>query len=87
MAITVAEKLIEQTGVIGEKIEIGGFKRIEAHLMLDAYIHVGNKIASIVGLNKAPVDKADVLGKDLAMQAACNGSNYIYLIKILMLNL
>ena len=27
--MTVAEKLTEQTGVIGEKIEIGGFKRIE----------------------------------------------------------
>lgn len=27
--ITVAEKLTEQTGVIGEKIEIGSFERIE----------------------------------------------------------
>ncbi len=30
--MTVAEKLTEQTGVIGEKIEIGGFKRLEAPL-------------------------------------------------------
>ena len=30
--MTVAEKLTEQTGVIGEKIEIGGFKRIEGPL-------------------------------------------------------
>jgi len=28
--MTVAEKLIEQTGVIGEKIEIGGFEVLEA---------------------------------------------------------
>ena len=28
--MTVQEKLIEQTGVIGEKIEIGGFKTLEA---------------------------------------------------------
>ena len=44
--ITVAEKLIEQTGVIGEKIEIGAFERIEGPF-LAAYIHAGNKIAAI----------------------------------------
>lgn len=70
--MTVAEKLIEQTGVIGEKIEIGGFKKLSAPYV-GSYIHVGNKIASIVGLSAA-VDKADVLSKDLAMQAAAMGA-------------
>ena len=46
--MSVAEKLIEQTGVIGEKIEIGGFKRIEAPFV-GSYIHAGNKIATLVG--------------------------------------
>ena len=39
--MTVAEKLIEQTGVIGEKIEIGGFERIE-EAFVGHYIHAGN---------------------------------------------
>jgi len=71
--ITVAEKLIEQTGVIGEKIEIGGFKKLSAPFV-GSYIHVGNKIASIVGLSDA-VDNASVLAKDLAMQAAAMGAS------------
>ena len=47
--ITVAEKLIEQTGVIGEKIDINDFTRVEAPFV-GSYIHVGNKIASLVFL-------------------------------------
>ena len=70
--ITVAEKLIEQTGVIGEKIELGGFKKLEAPYV-GFYIHAGNKIASIVGLSNK-VDNADVLTKDLAMQVASMGA-------------
>lgn len=66
--ITVAEKLIEQTGVIGEKIEINAFEKIEAPFV-GSYIHAGNKIATLVGLS-ASVDGADVVAKDVAMQAA-----------------
>lgn len=66
--LTVAEKLIEQTGVIGEKIEIGGFKKLEAPFV-GSYIHAGNKIATLVGLS-AKVDGADTAAKDVAMQAA-----------------
>jgi elongation factor Ts len=66
--ITVAEKLIEQTGVIGEKIEIGAFEKIEAPFV-NFYIHAGNKIATLVGLS-ANVTGADVVAKDVAMQAA-----------------
>jgi len=70
--MTVSEKLTEQTGVIGEKIEIGGFEKLEA-AFVGSYIHVGNKIASIVGLS-TKVDNAETLGKDLAMQAAAMGA-------------
>ncbi|MBT8384991.1 MAG: elongation factor Ts [Bacteroidia bacterium] len=66
--MTVAEKLIEQTGVIGEKIEIGAFDKIEAPFV-GAYIHAGNKIATLVGLSAAKAG-ADVVAKDVAMQAA-----------------
>ncbi|SNZ01093.1 translation elongation factor Ts [Flagellimonas pacifica] len=66
--MTVAEKLTEQTGVIGEKIEIGGFEKLNAPFV-GSYIHAGNKIATLVGLS-ASVDGAAVAAKDVAMQAA-----------------
>ena len=66
--ITVQDKLTEQTGVIGEKIEIGGFKRLSAPYV-GSYIHAGNKIATLVGLS-ASVDGVDMAAKDVAMQAA-----------------
>ena len=66
--MTVAEKLIEQTGVIGEKIEIGAFERITGPF-LGAYIHAGNKIASITSLS-AKVDGADEAAKSVSMQVA-----------------
>ncbi len=66
--ITVQDKLIEQTGVIGEKLEIGGFERLSAPFV-GSYIHAGNKIATLVGLS-ASVNGADVAAKDVAMQAA-----------------
>ncbi|AOW21467.1 translation elongation factor Ts [Urechidicola croceus] len=69
--MTVAEKLVEQTGVIGEKLDITSFERVEA-AYVGSYVHI-NKIAALVGLSAA-VDKADVLAKDLAMQAASMGA-------------
>jgi elongation factor Ts len=69
--VSVAEKLIEQTGVIGEKIEITAFERLEAPYV-GAYTHI-DKIAAIVGLDKA-IDKADNLTKDVAMQVASMGA-------------
>ena len=65
--ITVAEKLIEQTGVIGEKIELAAFEKISAPFV-GSYIHSG-KIATIVGLS-AKVDGVEEVAKDVAMQAA-----------------
>ena len=69
--LTVAEKLIEQTGVIGEKIELPAFEKVSA-AFVGAYTHV-NKIAAIVGLSAA-VDNSEELAKDLAMQAASMGA-------------
>ena len=66
--ISVEEKLTEQTGVIGEKIEIGGFRKLNAPFV-GSYIHAGNKIATLVGLSSA-VEGAAVAAKDIAMQAA-----------------
>ena len=66
--LTVNEKLTEQTGVIGEKIEIGSFKFLEANYV-GSYIHAGNKIASIVGLSYKD-DNAEKVSKNIAMQVA-----------------
>jgi len=66
--ISVQEKLTEQTGVIGEKIEIGGFRKLNAPFV-GSYIHAGNKIATLIGLSGA-VEGAAAAAKDVAMQAA-----------------
>jgi len=69
--MTVAEKLVEQTGVIGEKLEINAFTKLQAPFV-GSYVHI-NKIAALVGLS-SKVDNADVLVKDLAMQVASMGA-------------
>ncbi|WP_298148427.1 translation elongation factor Ts [Flavobacterium sp.] len=66
--ITVSEKLIEQTGVIGEKIEIGTFEKLSG-AFVGSYIHAGNKIATIVSLS-ANVEGAEEAARNVAMQAA-----------------
>ncbi|AXT61238.1 elongation factor Ts [Aquimarina sp. AD10] len=69
--MTVQEKLTEQTGVIGEKIEIGDFKVLEAPFV-GAYVH-GNKIGALTGLSTA-IDSAETLAKDISMQVASMGA-------------
>jgi elongation factor Ts len=66
--ITVAEKLIEQTGVIGEKLEIRTFERLEG-AFVGSYIHSGNKIATLAALS-ANVEGAEEAARNIAMQAA-----------------
>ena len=66
--ITVGEKLTEQTGVIGEKIEIGTYQVIEGALV-NSYIHAGNKIGAVVALS-ANVEGASEVARDVAMQVA-----------------
>jgi elongation factor Ts len=69
--MSVAEKLIEQTGVIGEKLEITAFEKLEAPYV-GSYVHI-NKIAALVGLS-ANVKNAETLSKDVAMQIASMGA-------------
>lgn len=65
--ITIGEKIIEQTGVIGEKIDLSGYEQINAEMVF-AYNHPGNKLASMVGLNKH--GNFEEAAKDVAMQVA-----------------
>lgn len=63
---SIADQISEQTGVIGEKLELAFYDKIEAEDTI-AYIHPGNKLATLVGFNKA----TDLqVKKDVAMQVA-----------------
>ncbi len=64
---TVEAQVLEQTGVIGEKLDLPYFASIQAETVV-AYIHPGNKLATLVGFNKANVDEQ--VAKDVAMQVA-----------------
>jgi elongation factor Ts len=66
--MTVAEKLIEQTGVIGEKIEIKSFERLEGPFV-GSYIHAGNKIGTLTSLS-ANVAGSEEAARNVSMQAA-----------------
>jgi len=63
---TINDKVIEQIGIIGEKLTLSHYDKIESRQVIP-YIHPGNKLATLVGLNKV----TDVqVGKNLAMQVA-----------------
>jgi elongation factor Ts len=64
---TVNDSVTEQVGVIGEKLDLPYYAKLDAE-SVTAYIHPGNMLASMVGLSK-PVSDAQV-GKDVAMQVA-----------------
>ncbi|SHI31736.1 elongation factor Ts [Tangfeifania diversioriginum] len=64
---TIEKQVTEQTGVIGEKLELSFYAKIEAETVV-AYIHPGNKLATLVGFNKDGVETQ--VAKDVAMQAA-----------------
>ena len=65
---SIGERLIEEIGRIGEKIELSTFERINSETVV-AYNHPGNKIASLVGLNKDGETSLNA-GRDVAMQVA-----------------
>ncbi|MFO7756523.1 MAG: translation elongation factor Ts [Bacteroidales bacterium] len=64
---TIEEKVIEQIGVIGEKLELSYYDFIKAEYV-HPYIHPGNKLATIAGFNKSGLDPQ--VYKDIAMQIA-----------------
>ncbi|KAA6302640.1 MAG: Elongation factor Ts [Candidatus Ordinivivax streblomastigis] len=63
----VSELITDRIGVTGEKMELGAYEYLNAPATV-AYIHPGNKLATIVGLNQAGVDTQ--VAKDIAMQVA-----------------
>jgi elongation factor Ts len=67
--ITVSEKLDELLGKTGEKIQIAHYEVIESPAVF-AYNHFGNKLATVVGLNKKDAPNAMEIGHEMAMQVA-----------------
>lgn len=64
---SVEDTIVEQSGIIGEKLELAYFDSIEAE-KVQAYNHFGNNLATLVGFSKADVDEQ--VAKDVAMQIA-----------------
>jgi elongation factor Ts len=66
--LSVDEKITEQIGVIGEKLDLSGFAVVRAANVV-AYNHPGNQLATLVGLTIAGEEVAEA-GRQVAMQVA-----------------
>ncbi len=64
---TVEELITDEIGKTGEKMELGAYEWIEAPTVA-AYEHLGNKLATIIGLTAEGIDP--YVGKEVAMQVA-----------------
>ncbi len=64
---SVQENITDEIGKTGEKMELGAYECVEAPSVA-SYDHLGNKLATIVGLNVEGVDPS--VGKEIAMQVA-----------------
>ena len=71
-SITVGEKITEQVGVIGEKVEVSHYSKLETAAgqgQVLEYIHMGNRAGVIVALNLEGPEYMEP-GKNVAMQIA-----------------
>ncbi len=64
---TVSQVITDKMAATGEKMELGFYEQISAPYVT-SYIHLGNKLATIVGFNKVVADEQ--VAKDVAMQIA-----------------
>ena len=67
-SLTIADRIIEEVGKIGEKIDLSAVEIIESELVV-AYNHPGNSLASMVAVSKAGDAEAEA-AKNVAMQVA-----------------
>jgi elongation factor Ts len=63
---TVSQLITDKMASTGEKMELGYYEQITAPFVT-SYVHMGNKLASIVGFNKVANEQ---VAKDVAMQVA-----------------
>jgi elongation factor Ts len=64
---TVADVVIDRSGITGEKTELDGYGFVKGATTV-AYIHPGNKLATIAAFNQAGIDNQ--VARDVAMQVA-----------------
>jgi len=67
--MTVDEKLNEMLGKTGEKIQIAHYECLEAPFV-SSYNHHGNRLATLLGLNKKDAKNTADIAHELAMQVA-----------------
>lgn len=70
--LTIAQKVEEQTGVVGEKLELTDYAKIETEAgqgQVLPYIHMGYRAGVVVALNKEGSGFEEA-GKNVAMQVA-----------------
>lgn len=67
--LTVADKITEQVGKIGEKIDVVRYEILEGENIVP-YIHAGNRLSVLVSLNHPASEANFIAGKDVAMQIA-----------------
>lgn len=66
--LTVADKITEQIGVIGEKLEVTGYGLLKGDAVV-AYNHPGNQLATLVAVNNNAGEAVEA-GRQVAMQVA-----------------
>ena len=67
--LSVEEKIIEQVGVVGEKLDLSGYAAISGNIVV-AYNHPGNQLATLVGLSSGTATDIAEAGRQVAMQVA-----------------
>jgi len=65
----VAEKMIEYTGKIGEKISVSRYETLQAEGVV-SYIHSNGKLGVMVALNQPLNESIEAAARDAAMQIA-----------------
>lgn len=67
--LTVGEHVTDMVGKINENIQLADYQSLKSETVV-AYIHAGNKIGVLVGLNQSTTDAITAIGRDIAMQIA-----------------
>jgi elongation factor Ts len=65
----VADIITDNIGRIGEKLELSRYETVDAESVV-AYIHPGNRLATLVGVNKTSADGIYEASRNVAMQVA-----------------
>ena len=67
--LSVEDKITEQVGVIGEKLDLSAYAVVRAENVV-AYNHPGNQLATLVGLSAGTAADIAEAGRQVAMQVA-----------------